>query len=133
MEDFESEAVSTKRSRMTATSHKGDSQVEDFVDGDCNNSKTKFAVRKTLLVDSDCQESEEHSEDNEGVITSSKIVSKALKALVGFKDAESLEMDSGTVRLRAGHQTAPATPTTNCRDVTTNNVVYSHKMFLLRG
>ena len=71
------EAVSTKRSRKTATLHKGDSQVEDFVDGDWNNNKTKFAARKTLLVDSDCQESEEHSEDDEGVITSSKIVSKA--------------------------------------------------------
>ena len=41
--------------------------------------------------------SEEHSDDDEGVITSSKIVSKALKDFVGFKDAESLEKDSGDV------------------------------------
>ena len=55
MEDFESDAANTKRSRKTATvaSHKDDSQVEDFVDGVWNNNKTKFADRKTSLVDAD--------------------------------------------------------------------------------
>ena len=70
-------------------------EVLDY--GAMNNNKTKFAAKKTSLVDADYEESDEHSDDEEGVTSSSKIVSKALKDLVGFKDTESLEMDSGDV------------------------------------